>query len=158
MLEFPSRWQCNVNLYSSSQMWLPDFMIDLVGCDPVTTLETARQISLITDGVAWTHGCSLRTWPRDYFGHSPIDFWLDKEKSHVWLLRFNISIKVPYPNRKPLTVTIRPPSQSDYKKPIKKTIESTEFQLNLSISCEILIFNLIVMWKFQNVPWILCLK
>ena len=35
-------------------MGLPDLMIDLVGYGPVTTLDMARQMSLMIDGVAWT--------------------------------------------------------------------------------------------------------
>ena len=54
-------------------MGLPDLMIDHVGCGLVTTLDTARQMSLMIDRVAWTHGCSCRAWPGDYFGHGPID-------------------------------------------------------------------------------------
>ena len=33
-------------------MGLPDLMIDLVGCGLVTTLDKARQMSLMIDGVA----------------------------------------------------------------------------------------------------------
>ena len=57
-------------------MGLPGLLIDIVGSGPVTTLDTAvarwldtavarwldtaRQMSLMIDGVAWTHGCSRR--------------------------------------------------------------------------------------------------
>ena len=41
-------------------MGLPGLMIDIVGSGPVTTLDTARQMSLIIDGVAWAHGYSHR--------------------------------------------------------------------------------------------------
>ena len=50
---------------------LPELMVVHVGRGPEITLDTAWQMSA-----------------------------MDKEKSHVWLLRFNISIKVPFPNRK----------------------------------------------------------
>ena len=41
-------------------MGLPDLMIDIVSSGLVTTLDTAQQMSLMIDGVAWTHGCSRR--------------------------------------------------------------------------------------------------
>ena len=41
-------------------MGLPGLMIDIVGSDPVTTLDKARQMSLMIDGVAWARGCSRR--------------------------------------------------------------------------------------------------
>ena len=51
-------------------MGLPGLMIDIVGSSPVTTLEhgrgpvatldTAQQMSLMIDGVAWALGCSHR--------------------------------------------------------------------------------------------------
>ena len=42
-------------------MGLPGLLIDIVGSGPVTTLGTARQMSLMIDGVAWAHGCSRRS-------------------------------------------------------------------------------------------------
>ena len=47
---------------------------------------------------------------------------MDKEKSHLWLLSFKNINNVPFPNRKPMTVAIRPRNQSDYKQPIKKKV------------------------------------
>ena len=41
---------CYHLLHSGGQ--LPNLMIDLVGCGPVTTLDTARQMFLMIDGVA----------------------------------------------------------------------------------------------------------
>ena len=44
-------------------MGLPGLLIDIVGSGPVTSLDMARQMSLMIDGVAgvaWTHGCSRR--------------------------------------------------------------------------------------------------
>ena len=59
---------------------------------------------------------------------------MDKEKSHLWLLRFKISIKYhSQKNRKPMTVAIRPRSQSDYKQPIKKKTNHIVFSCNLSL-------------------------
>ena len=41
-------------------MGLPGLLIGIGGSGPVTTLDTARQMSLMIDGVAWTHGSSRR--------------------------------------------------------------------------------------------------
>ena len=41
-------------------MGLPDLMVDIVSSGPVTTLDTARQMSLMIDWVALAHGCSHR--------------------------------------------------------------------------------------------------
>ena len=69
--KFPNRWQCNLNSYSSSQMGLPGLMIAIVGSGPVTTLDTALQMSA-----------------------------MDKEKSHLRLLSFKNINKVPFPKQK----------------------------------------------------------
>ena len=41
-------------------MGLPGLLIGIVGSGPVTTLDTARQMSLMIEGVAWAHGWSHR--------------------------------------------------------------------------------------------------
>ena len=110
---------------------LPDLMIDLVGCGLVTTLDTARQMSVITDGLPelmvvhvadvarwlhWTRPYRCLPWKRK---NLMCDCWGSKYK------------KVPFP----MTVAIRPRSQSDYKQPIKESHLHVKRKALTIISC-----------------------
>ena len=65
-------------------------------------------ISVVARWLDWTLPDRCLPWIRK---NLICDCWFKK-----------ISIKYHYQNRKPMTVTIRPRSQSDYKQPIKKKI------------------------------------
>ena len=55
-------------------MGLPGLMIDIVGSGPGTTLDTARQMSLMIDGgylSSWLF--TSRSRSGDYIEHGPID-------------------------------------------------------------------------------------
>ena len=56
---------------------------------------------------------------------------MDNEKSHVWLLRFNISMKVPSPNRKSMRDAIGPRSQRNYKQQFKNGRNKTNTKLDI---------------------------
>ena len=71
----------------SHDRWgLPELMVVHVGRGPETNLDTARQMPA-----------------------------MDKEKSHVWLLKFNISIKSTVPKQKTNDSRDKLRSQRDYK-------------------------------------------
>ena len=125
-------------------MGLPGLLIDIVGSGPVTTLDTA-----VARWLHWTRPDRCLSWqmglPELMVVHIAVMalwlHWTRPDRCLPWIVEnlicdcgdSKISIKYHSQNRKPMTVAIRPRSQSDYNNQLKKGIKYKTFKFKLNI-------------------------